>query len=507
MDPMMAILAIPTAFVVAGLVVHSLRTRGKRDTAFFFLFALLFGILRGNTIWWITTVHFAGDFPYIFKSKLIGVFHDSIVADMGWILCLYIGSYLAVTVLERIPALKGRLFATVSLACLFNSTLSYAVEATAIEMGWWGWTLNVRSDLLRDVPMAGIVAWFSVGFDFLVPFFLIRYYRKPGQIWPWFSLLIFPLHMLTHLSNTRVSDALPIVPYNIWHWGMVLLTLFLPFLSRMQLARPWLASHFVLGGPPPREGDQRIGRFVQWLPMLGVFVVMAVLFVCDLLLVRDPDLSTTKASLVYFVLLSLPWIPSWVVLAIALLLAAVGGQVFWVPLLVPGFYFALKGYALWPRYPALKLVYLAVPLVMTWSYYDWSVDKHAKDREYWEMNVQGVQLLEAGNVDAAIALFDRAVELKPDSIKAYQNLFLAYVNLERYDDALAALHEVALMRPVNEEIRENIGSVYLLKGDLDQAEAAFRRALELDPRSAYSQEMLQEIERLRRTAATQATPD
>lgn len=501
MDPKMAILALPAALVVAGLVLHSLKTRGRRDTAFFFLFALLFGILRGNTIWWITTVHFGGDFPYIFKSKLIGVFHDSIVADMGWILCLYIGSYLAVTILERMEALKGRLFATVSLACLFNATLSYAVEATAIEMGWWGWTLNVHSDLLRDVPMAGIVAWFSVGFDFLVPFFLIRYYRKPGQIWPWFSLLIFPLHMLTHLSNTRVSDALPIVPYNIWHWGMVLLTLFLPFVSRMRFSRPWLESHFILGGPVPRENEVRLPGFVMWLPMLGVFTVMAVLFVSDLLLVRSPDLATTKASLVYFVLLSLPWIPAWVVLAIALALAAVGGQVFWVPLLVPGFYFALKGYALWPRLPWLKLAYVAVPLVMTWSYYDWSVDKHEQDRQYWVINEQGARLMEAGQVEQALPFFDEAIALKPDSIKAYQNLFLAYVNLQRLDDALAAMNALAAMRPVNEEIQENIGSVHLMRGDLDAAEAAFTRALELDPKSAYSREMLEEIARLRREGA------
>ena len=502
MDPMMAILAVPAGLVVAGLVLHSLKTRGRRDTAFFFLFALLFGILRGNTIWWITTVHHAGDFPYIFKSKLIGVFHDSIVADMGWILCLYIGSYLAFTMLERIPQLKGRLFATISLACLFNATLSYAVEATAIEMGWWGWTLNVHSDLLRDVPMAGIVAWFSVGFDFLVPYYLIRYYRKPGQIWPWFSLLIFPLHMLTHLSNTRVSDALPIVPYNIWHWGMVLATMFLPFLSRLQFRRAWLESRFIPGGSPARDGEPSASRFVVWLPMLGVFTVMAVLFVSDLLIVRSPDLATTKASLVYFVLLALPRIPAWAVLALALLLAAVGGQVFWVPLLVPGFYFALKGYALWPRYPVLKYACLVVPLVMTWSYYDWSVDKHEKDREYWVINEQGMRLMEAGHLEQATSLFDQAIALKPDSIKAYQNLFLAYVNLQRYDDALRAMNAVAEMRPVNEEIRENIGSVHLMRGDLDAAEAAFTRALELEPKSAYSREMLQEIARLRRAGAT-----
>ena len=124
MDPKMAVLAIPAAFAVAGLVLHSIKTRGGRETTWFFLCALLFGIIRGNTIWWITTVHFDDDFPYLFRNKLIGVFHDSFVADMGWILCLYLGSYLAYCVLERIPEIRSRIFAAVALASLFNGAIS-----------------------------------------------------------------------------------------------------------------------------------------------------------------------------------------------------------------------------------------------------------------------------------------------------------------------------------------------------------------------------------------------
>lgn len=31
--------------------------------------AAVFGILRGSIIWWITTIHFQGKFPYIFQRR------------------------------------------------------------------------------------------------------------------------------------------------------------------------------------------------------------------------------------------------------------------------------------------------------------------------------------------------------------------------------------------------------------------------------------------------------
>lgn len=499
MHPKMAVLAIPAALTVAGLVYHSIKTRGARDTAYFFLFALLFGIARGNTIWWITTVHFEGEFPYLFRNRLIGVYHDSFVADMGWILCLYSGTYIAVSVLERIPLLKNRLFAIISLASLFNATLSYAVESTAIDMGWWGWTLSTQSDILRDVPTAGIVAWYSVGFDFLVPYLLIRHYRKPGQFWPWLSLLIFPLHMLMHLSNDRVADLLPIVPYNIWHWGMILSMLFLPFLSRMELSRPWIPSGFVPRGAPA-EGDPVVSRSVRILPFLGLGLVLSVLFVSDLIIVGVPGLTTTKAALIYFILLAIPAIPAWTVLALGIVMAVLGGKLFWVPLLVPGFYYALRGYGLWPRYPFLKLVYLLVPIILTWSYYDWSRDKHEVDLRYLTMNAQGVQLQESGDFAGAARVFDQATDVKPYSIRAWQNLSLTYVQMKRYDEAIEAMNRVAELRPVSVPIQENLGSIYMMKGDLDNAEVAFRRALEIDAGADYSRDRLRDIEGLRQKA-------
>ena len=83
MTQQMIILVIPAILVVIGLILHSRSFRGKQDTLYFFLFAALFGIARGNIIWWITTVHFDGKFPYIFQRQLLGVYHEGLFCEKG----------------------------------------------------------------------------------------------------------------------------------------------------------------------------------------------------------------------------------------------------------------------------------------------------------------------------------------------------------------------------------------------------------------------------------------
>ena len=497
MPPRMLVLAIPAALVVTALIVHSLRTRGRNDTLLFFGLALLFGILRGNVIWWITTQHFEGEFPYIFAANPIGVFHDSLVADLGWILCLYLGSAIATSLLASLPHLQNRLFAIVGLACLFNGALSYAVEATAIEMRWWDWSLSTESDWLRDVPIAGIEAWFSVGFDFLIPYFLIRHYRKSGQWWPYLSLLIFPLHMATHLSNTRISTSLPMTPYNVWYWGMALVTMILPFSCKWELRRPWLAAQAL---PLSRLGPSDSApwsRLTRWIPPLGLAVVLAVLVSSDLLVVRMPELLITKAALIYLAVLAFTPIRPWIVLVAAGILAAIGGKLLVPPLVVPAYYLALRGSAHFARWPLLKPAYALIPLLLTWSYWDWSVQKDALDRRYRELTELGRQAAASRRIDEAIDYWRQATELKPKSVPAWENLMLLYTNLSRLDEAEQTVQHLLELRPSSEEYHANLGGLYLLRGRLDESERWFRRALELDEHSEYSRQMLAQIARLR----------
>lgn len=483
----MAILVFPATAVVIGLIIHSLRFRGGRDTIYFFVAAAIFGMARGNVIWWITTVHFESKFPYIFRSQLIGVYHDSLTADAGWIICLYLGSYLALLITEKLPEVRGRLFPMMSLACLFNACLSYAVEATAMTMGWWQWNLSTRSSILSDVPMVGIVAWFSVGFDFLIPYYTIRHYRRPGQWWPFLTLLIFPVHMCMHLFGERVSDAIPMTPYNAWHWAMLLAVMCLPFVSRIKMRRPWLR-----GGSAAASAER--GRLI---PVIGLFVVVAVLLLSDLVISRAPWLLVTKLPLASYALVALlPLSPLWI-LAGTSALAAVGGKFFVPTLIAPVFYYSLKGMSLWKRQAALKAAYVLVPLVLTGIYYNWSHERHQVDKQYGTYINNGLRLAGQGELDEAIEEFLSASRLKPNSLPAYENLSILYSRKNDFGRAESILRKMLDLRPLSEEIHANMGNVFLLKGDLDEAERWFNKALAINPTHEYSAQKLRDIEMLR----------
>ena len=502
MNRQMAILVLPAFCVLVGLIVHSLKFRGRRDTLYFFIAAALFGIIRGNVIWWITAVHFQGKFPYVFQNRVMGVYHDSFTADAGWIVCTYLGVFLAWRIADRIPWARGRVFALVSLSCLFNVGLAYAVESTAITMGWWEWTISTKSAVLRDVPLAGIEAWFSIGIDFLLPYLLIRHVRRPGQWWPYLSLLIFPVHMLTHLSNQRVSALLPVVPYDIYYFLLFMAVLVLPFVSELRLARPFFPER-ALGRDKQGAPIRGIKPFLERsIPFFGLGVVVGVLLFCDLVLHRNPSLLVAKIPLGLYTLLAVPALPPLAVLILAAILPVFLGVFLLPPIMIPLFFFALRGRSLWPRRPWLRWAYVAVPLVLTAWFYVWSHQRDEVDRRYWAL-IQNAKVVAATNPSGADQELVQAVNLKPYSLPAHEARVMLAFQTKNYDQAEAILKHMLELRPISEEISANFGNLYLLRGNYDEAERWFKKALAINPQHAYSREMLQNLDRLRKGERTQ----
>ena len=78
-------------------------------------------------------------------------------------------------------------------------------------------------------------------------------------------------------------------------------------------------------------------------------------------------------------------------------------------------------------------------------------------------------------------LFERAVEVAPNSAKVRFNLGGAYLQKERYDDAMRELQASLAIYPSAFPHR-NLGTLYLRKNESQMAMAEYRKALELDPR-------------------------
>lgn len=92
----------------------------------------------------------------------------------------------------------------------------------------------------------------------------------------------------------------------------------------------------------------------------------------------------------------------------------------------------------------------------------------------------GVAYLDKGNIRAAIPEFAKAVELKPSDATYRFALGYALMFDRRLDDAIRELEQAAKLDPRFSEAKNNLGSAYMLKGDLEKAKATFQEVLK-DP--------------------------
>ena len=91
------------------------------------------------------------------------------------------------------------------------------------------------------------------------------------------------------------------------------------------------------------------------------------------------------------------------------------------------------------------------------------------------------ELVEAGRVQQAIALFLEVLARNPSSLKAHNNLGVLFDELKQHDSALEHFEEAERVGPENVEVLTNYGSTLAAVGRYQQAEAMLRRAQRLSP--------------------------
>jgi len=94
---------------------------------------------------------------------------------------------------------------------------------------------------------------------------------------------------------------------------------------------------------------------------------------------------------------------------------------------------------------------------------------------------RGVEYGKKGQLDEAIAEFQEALKLNPDSVNAHGNLGIAYVKQGRYDEGIAEYKEAIRLDPDNADAHHNLGLAYRDLGQADEAIAEFETYLLLRP--------------------------
>ncbi|HYL79219.1 MAG TPA: tetratricopeptide repeat protein [Candidatus Acidoferrum sp.] len=110
-----------------------------------------------------------------------------------------------------------------------------------------------------------------------------------------------------------------------------------------------------------------------------------------------------------------------------------------------------------------------------------------REREARALFQQGTDAGTRGDLEGAIPLLQRAIQLDPSIPDAQYNLAIAYGKLRRFDAAIAAMREAVRQRPDDAEAQTHLGAWLSDRGLHAEASAAYERAatLLMDSRDAW----------------------
>ncbi len=99
----------------------------------------------------------------------------------------------------------------------------------------------------------------------------------------------------------------------------------------------------------------------------------------------------------------------------------------------------------------------------------------------------GINFIRQGNITAAIAAFEEAVSLNPNSAGAHYNLGLALRQNNQLQAAATAFWQSTQADPQFVLAYVNLGAALLEGNNLEQAQSYLSRAIELDPEEGIAQ--------------------
>lgn len=461
MEPRVLILALPSLVVLALLVWHSWRSLPRRRALAFWVSVAVYGVLRGMAVAWVTREGLGASLPYQIREPLLSVFGVSLQEVAGWAIVGYLAWWLG----ERFARQekKGpRLFLQVAWGCLFLGAISWAVEAAAIAVGWWHWTVPAGSEVLLRVPWIGLVDWFFVGTDFLLPFLVLTAPALAGRPVRFLALLLFPLHMVSHLWIAPLSEGMPIPGFHLVHWLLLGLVVWLALRSPVQ------DEAFAGDSPVPA------------LPAIGLGIVLLDVALVELLLVERPELLASLGPAAAVALQALrPGIGS------GLAAGAVVGSLAFPPLLLtalPGFLVLVLRFGRRNRWaaPALMAALASLALVMHGRVgkaeedLKRGLDEALSARDRGDLTAAMRELSEltrdhpdthvplallgeiqyrTGRLDEARASYEEAVEIKQDFLEGYRYLAVIHLRRGRRDAAAETAARGLAVAPGDLELR------------------------------------------------------
>jgi len=118
------------------------------------------------------------------------------------------------------------------------------------------------------------------------------------------------------------------------------------------------------------------------------------------------------------------------------------------------------------------------------------VDNEIPDQNATTYYNEGVQLLKAKQVDAAIEKFNSAIRMNPQYSEAYRYLGLAYGQKNLWQEASDVLQKAIEYKPDDLLSLKNLGVAYLRQKQFSEAEQTLLKALHYAPGDKKAQSYL-----------------
>jgi Flp pilus assembly protein TadD len=109
-----------------------------------------------------------------------------------------------------------------------------------------------------------------------------------------------------------------------------------------------------------------------------------------------------------------------------------------------------------------------------------------KPENAWGHFMLGLSAWKGGDLGKAEKAFETALSIDRDHFKSLVNLSRVLIDQKRYDDALEKLMRAGDVEPKSNEVYRLMGRALHSNGKADDAEDAYRQAIELDDNDAWS---------------------
>lgn len=127
----------------------------------------------------------------------------------------------------------------------------------------------------------------------------------------------------------------------------------------------------------------------------------------------------------------------------------------------------------------------------------WQIWRHTDDAEVNQHMQQGILQMHAGNLDAALKIYNRMVKAAPDFAEAWNKRATIYYYLGDYHASMADIQRTLALEPRHFGALSGMSLVLEKLGQYDDAIKALKKALEIDPLMDGGQAHLQHLIKLR----------